>query len=150
MRRDQERAHAYLVAAFQQEKDGEDQLTAASIAMHLGTWFFAHDMVTEAGKYAKKAHEKAQQCLPPLADRKSTRLNSSHQIISYAVFCLKKKKHGEGAARIHTCGSAQFDLVPQTWSASVRCACRLSYLYCDRVSGQRQAVAVSEQTLNDD
>src|SRR5438552_5104159 len=28
----------------------------------------------------------------PLLDRKSTRLNSSHQIISYAVFCLKKKK----------------------------------------------------------
>ena len=25
-------------------------------------------------------------------DRKSTRLNSSHQLISYAVFCLKKKK----------------------------------------------------------
>src|SRR5258708_31847832 len=28
-------------------------------------------------------------------DRKSTRLNSSHQIISYAVFCLKKKKKNE-------------------------------------------------------
>src|SRR5438552_11236201 len=28
----------------------------------------------------------------PPEDRKSTRLNSSHQIISYAVFCLKKKK----------------------------------------------------------
>src|SRR5258708_19847417 len=28
-------------------------------------------------------------------DRKSTRLNSSHQIISYAVFCLKKKKNKE-------------------------------------------------------
>src|SRR5258708_28615059 len=28
----------------------------------------------------------------PARDRKSTRLNSSHQIISYAVFCLKKKK----------------------------------------------------------
>src|SRR5438552_5931344 len=27
-----------------------------------------------------------------MKDRKSTRLNSSHQIISYAVFCLKKKK----------------------------------------------------------
>src|SRR2546430_10287680 len=27
------------------------------------------------------------------ADRKSTRLNSSHSQISYAVFCLKKKKH---------------------------------------------------------
>src|SRR5437867_10776585 len=26
-------------------------------------------------------------------DRKSTRLNSSHRTISYAVFCLKKKKH---------------------------------------------------------
>src|SRR5258708_14120127 len=31
--------------------------------------------------------------LPALTDRKSTRLNSSHQIISYAVFCLKKKKN---------------------------------------------------------
>src|SRR5207244_13377878 len=30
--------------------------------------------------------------LPSYPDRKSTRLNSSHQIISYAVFCLKKKK----------------------------------------------------------
>src|SRR5256885_12966786 len=29
--------------------------------------------------------------LPPGADRKSTRLNSSHLVISYAVFCLKKK-----------------------------------------------------------
>src|SRR5258708_11520789 len=28
---------------------------------------------------------------PTFIDRKSTRLNSSHQIISYAVFCLKKK-----------------------------------------------------------
>src|SRR5438034_9962546 len=29
---------------------------------------------------------------PPAEDRKSTRLNSSHTVISYAVFCLKKKK----------------------------------------------------------
>src|SRR2546426_5635489 len=29
-------------------------------------------------------------------DRKSTRLNSSHLVISYAVFCLKKKKHSIG------------------------------------------------------
>src|SRR2546430_16211720 len=28
-----------------------------------------------------------------ITDRKSTRLNSSHSQISYAVFCLKKKKH---------------------------------------------------------
>src|SRR5258708_11001814 len=32
-------------------------------------------------------------------DRKSTRLNSSHQIISYAVFCLKKKKTYKYAAQ---------------------------------------------------
>src|SRR2546427_11647859 len=36
-------------------------------------------------------------CIRPLddqaLDRKSTRLNSSHSQISYAVFCLKKKKH---------------------------------------------------------
>src|SRR5690349_23634705 len=31
--------------------------------------------------------------LIPLTDRKSTRLNSSHVEISYAVFCLKKKKN---------------------------------------------------------
>src|SRR5438105_6494755 len=30
--------------------------------------------------------------LSPYRDRKSTRLNSSHEWISYAVFCLKKKK----------------------------------------------------------
>src|SRR3712207_8754991 len=34
--------------------------------------------------------------LEPLLDRKSTRLNSSHANISYAVFCLKKKNFGVG------------------------------------------------------
>src|SRR5438552_9418085 len=34
-----------------------------------------------------------------MTDRKSTRLNSSHQIISYAVFCLKKKKKQQGPPR---------------------------------------------------
>src|SRR5437588_7289742 len=34
--------------------------------------------------------------VPPQADRKSTRLNSSHTVISYAVFCLKKKKKKTG------------------------------------------------------
>src|SRR3712207_7669300 len=33
-------------------------------------------------------------------DRKSTRLNSSHANISYAVFCLKKKKHKQQSTRI--------------------------------------------------
>src|SRR2546426_6425973 len=35
----------------------------------------------------------------PETDRKSTRLNSSHLVISYAVFCLKKKKK---TTRMHT------------------------------------------------
>src|SRR2546430_11973255 len=38
---------------------------------------------------------------PSAPDRKSTRLNSSHSQISYAVFCLKKKY--ERPSRKHTC-----------------------------------------------
>src|SRR5256885_7340171 len=41
-------------------------------------------------KRMEKMRNAAAQCA--LADRKSTRLNSSHLVISYAVFCLKKKK----------------------------------------------------------
>src|SRR3712207_8330820 len=37
--------------------------------------------------------------LGPMIDRKSTRLNSSHANISYAVFCLKKKLHTLGPHR---------------------------------------------------
>src|SRR2546426_6221678 len=39
-----------------------------------------------------KITEKGKDALMVFADRKSTRLNSSHLVISYAVFCLKKKK----------------------------------------------------------
>src|ERR1017187_8272767 len=47
------------------------------------------------------------------ADRKSTRLNSSHRCISYAVFCLKKKKrvvvrdvhHGAVGEPLHSAGA---------------------------------------------
>src|SRR5437588_2789386 len=37
-----------------------------------------------------------------IQDRKSTRLNSSHTVISYAVFCLKKKKTNELSTTIDT------------------------------------------------
>src|SRR5258708_15233322 len=40
----------------------------------------------EMGRLQRRSSQQEQR------DRKSTRLNSSHQIISYAVFCLKKKK----------------------------------------------------------
>src|SRR5437868_11735470 len=49
----------------------------------------------EALKRLKEANEHAKRLLaeqPDAKDRKSTRLNSSHVSISYAVFCLKKKK----------------------------------------------------------
>src|SRR2546426_3909121 len=39
-------------------------------------------------------------------DRKSTRLNSSHLVISYAVFCLKKKKNNTVLSQAHTRPSA--------------------------------------------
>src|SRR5258708_1734928 len=42
-------------------------------------------------RMAKQIGEKLHACSAFSRDRKSTRLNSSHQIISYAVFCLKKK-----------------------------------------------------------
>src|SRR5256885_3786757 len=51
--------------------------------------------------------------LHPPSDRKSTRLNSSHLVISYAVFCLKKKTKAHGFAgndKSHAIGRAQIEL----------------------------------------
>src|SRR5258708_19150162 len=44
-------------------------------------------------------------------DRKSTRLNSSHQIISYAVFCLKKKKKNINTQFYIILGTANDDVL---------------------------------------
>src|SRR5258708_8447911 len=44
-------------------------------------------------------------------DRKSTRLNSSHQIISYAVFCLKKKKQYLFVPETRPCSSSRSRLL---------------------------------------
>src|SRR5216684_5773622 len=43
--------------------------------------------------YQQLAAESSVRAPPGTRDRKSTRLNSSHGYISYAVFCLKKKKN---------------------------------------------------------
>src|SRR2546430_12099640 len=51
------------------------------------------------------------------SDRKSTRLNSSHSQISYAVFCLKKKKHPHTSSA-HCSSVAQFCAVPSITSTS--------------------------------
>src|SRR2546421_6161567 len=54
----------------------------------------------------------------PSRDRKSTRLNSSHDQISYAVFCLKKKKTEKSSVYLSaTCGlkkTNDFDTEPST------------------------------------
>src|SRR5256885_13109416 len=50
----------------------------------------------------------------PRQDRKSTRLNSSHLVISYAVFCLKKKKH-----MISIPTQLFFCLMPSSWAFSL-------------------------------
>src|SRR2546426_12666371 len=53
---------------------------------------------TRGGDQEESTYRETQREKPPRtgafknADRKSTRLNSSHLVISYAVFCLKKKK----------------------------------------------------------
>src|SRR3712207_8774950 len=47
----------------------------------------------QAGRLCAQPVEAAAHVKAAVADRKSTRLNSSHANISYAVFCLKKKIH---------------------------------------------------------
>src|SRR5256885_11422545 len=55
----------------------------------LGTWSDpSAKMAPSLAKLYKVWHQKGLEI-----DRKSTRLNSSHLVISYAVFCLKKKKN---------------------------------------------------------
>src|SRR2546427_8201443 len=66
-------------------RDDED------IAAHDQTIVFAtHDSIGHLGIFVSGAVGRKEH--REFADRKSTRLNSSHSQISYAVFCLKKKK----------------------------------------------------------
>src|SRR2546422_6366257 len=86
------------------------RLLVAALLLGLIAAFFALDL----GQYFQLEYFKSKQSAMeefrranPLADRKSTRLNSSHGYISYAVFCLKKKTmfgayiptHSQGVAR---------------------------------------------------
>src|SRR5256885_13017037 len=80
--------------------DGTQELTGVSICFFRGG---------DCSKNRKQMLAMRHQSGSPVAgargeDRKSTRLNSSHLVISYAVFCLKKKK------RINTLSSLIFDL----------------------------------------
>src|SRR6266446_3076109 len=66
------------------EADLEPRLADLHARVHRG----AYRPLPSRRRYIPKADGRQR----PLADRKSTRLNSSHLVISYAVFCLKKKK----------------------------------------------------------
>src|SRR5256885_12874455 len=69
---------------------------------HAGTSHRFAESPAELERLLRAAHAAAQRAWPGVKvlpevfagwlDRKSTRLNSSHLVISYAVFCLKKKK----------------------------------------------------------
>src|SRR5207249_8097980 len=83
--------------------DGESRKLVYTNAGHLPPFLFRSNKVerlsvggTVVGLFAGVTYEQSVIQIEPgdtiLADRKSTRLNSSHVSISYAVFCLKKKK----------------------------------------------------------
>src|SRR5256885_10276460 len=57
------------------------------LQLHMPTFSFSEN---ELGKLVRFFQALSRQ---PFPDRKSTRLNSSHLVISYAVFCLKKKRY---------------------------------------------------------
>src|SRR5439155_21378062 len=66
-------------------------------------WAQKSDFQTPSAEAKKALHKQVERdrstCLcSAFLDRKSTRLNSSHVAISYAVFCLKKKKKNEQTA----------------------------------------------------
>src|SRR5438132_3145108 len=60
------------------------------------TLFRSHDRPCPRSRGVRAAHRTRRRG----SDRKSTRLNSSHTVISYAVFCLKKKKSTETILKI--------------------------------------------------
>src|SRR5690606_414779 len=66
---------------------------ACELATDDGQWWVAAERVPCMKALHPQAKATPELTLPQALDRKSTRLNSSHVKISYAVFCLKKKKH---------------------------------------------------------
>src|SRR5438132_7453869 len=78
--------------AFAVESDRLRRLLAPGLFVALSV--AVQEIVLERYEKHPRALTQVDRKLPYLyaADRKSTRLNSSHTVISYAVFCLKKKR----------------------------------------------------------
>src|SRR3989475_3557516 len=102
----------YLPGTAEEEHIGLDELTPREIVAELDKYVIGQTAAKRAVAIALRNRMRRQKLSPELAeeiapknilmigptgvgkteDRKSTRLNSSHSQISYAVFCLKKKK----------------------------------------------------------
>src|SRR5260221_4863373 len=69
------------------------------------TLFRSHVLCKNEGDRSYTRSSSIRSMILYMTDRKSTRLNSSHTVISYAVFCLKKKKikllREDGSATYH-------------------------------------------------
>src|SRR5688572_25405283 len=75
-------------------RDAAEELVAGKLDEHFPLDIFQTGSGTSTNMNANEviANRACQLGGKPIGDRKSTRLNSSHSQISYAVFCLKKKK----------------------------------------------------------
>src|SRR5258707_8424084 len=79
---------------FRSSRDGRKRIGAHRRRRREELADLPHGDLTSTGPRANRRSERRHCSLigAPRRDRKSTRLNSSHANISYAVFCLKKKK----------------------------------------------------------
>src|SRR2546429_4702024 len=69
---------------------------------------------------SRRLRSHRESCWKESRDRKSTRLNSSHGYISYAVFCLKKKKqHDRNCLTRHPSASSPLSVSPPPRMASL-------------------------------
>src|SRR2546426_1601142 len=102
------------------------QIAAREFVFHFRTLFFffndtatteiytlsLHDALPilrlEYAPRGRQAHPDVSQCAQR-RDRKSTRLNSSHLVISYAVFCLKKKNFVSQPLDLGGCAAVSLD-----------------------------------------
>src|SRR2546430_7839165 len=118
-----------ILAPEQDEPGGEDQQAGQAL-------------IHEAGRAEVRGHVDRDEQLSDDdrehdadEDRKSTRLNSSHSQISYAVFCLKKKKK---KSRTH-------DQLPQIHATSERAA-RRNFLVISSVPRQSSSITSSDSS----
>src|SRR5690625_6872527 len=92
------------------EKILDSRCKHRSLLLHANAWLYETEMGEEGRPGGAWFNQAKRGLLAPL-DRKSTRLNSSHVAISYAVFCLKKKKEAryEASIQVYRVGIGRSD-----------------------------------------